>query len=382
MGLGVYSRRVEVGSGAWSWFADPRAVVVGELTYVGWVDGAGDVRVAALDERARLVTTATLHGALGVNDHHNPALLARADGQLQAFYSGHAGPELFFRVGESIDRWSPEHTLGTNTPGARGYTYPNPVQLPAEQGRIHLFWRGGDWNPAFSTSSDGLAWTPAQTLVRVPGQRPYVKVASDGVESIHLAFTNGHPRETATSIHYARYAGGSWFRASGRRIGSPPFAPADADRVWDVARTGQHAWVHDVAVDAAGLPRIVYAVFRSPTDHRYRHARWTGTQWEDRQVTRAGPFFPDDGREKQYSGGIVFDHGNPGVLYLSRQVAGQWEIERWQTDDGGATWSQHALTAGSPEKNVRPVVARGGGPLWMRGGYVHYQRYRTAIVTE
>jgi hypothetical protein len=50
------------------------------------------------------------------------------------------------------------------------------------------------------------------------------------------------------------------------------------------------------------------------------------------------------------------------VLYLSRQVVGQWQIERWQTADGGATWSQRSLTAGSLEKNVRPVVARGGGP--------------------
>jgi hypothetical protein len=40
------------------------------------------------------------------------------------------------------------------------------------------------------------------------------------------------------------------------------------------------------------------------------------------------------------------------------------------------------LTPGSLEKNVRPVVARGGGPLWMRGGYVNYRRYRTTIIAE
>jgi hypothetical protein len=382
IGIEATVRTVEVGSGAWSWFADPRAVVSGSLVYVGFIDGAGDVRVAALDRRAALVTTATLHRGLGVDDHHNPALLLRADGRLQAFYSGHTGPELFFRVGESIAVWGPEQRLGTNTPGARGYTYPNPVQLQAENGRIHLFWRGGDFNPAFSTSTNGSTWAPAKTLVRVPGQRPYVKVASDGIATIHVAFTDGHPRETATSLFYARYAGGAWLRAGGARIGGPPFAPAEADLVWDVAPTGHHAWVHDVAFDGAGLPRIAYAVFRSATDHRYRHARWTGSAWEDREVTPAGGFFPDESSEKQYSGGIVFDHANPAVLYLSRQVAGQWQIERWQTADGGATWSQRSLTAGSLEKNVRPVVARGGGPLWMRGGYLNYRRYRTAIIAE
>lgn len=373
---------MEIGSGAWSWFADPRAVVSGGLVYVGFIDGAGDVRVAALDRAAALVTTATLRRGLGVDDHHNPALLLRADGRVQAFYSGHTGPDLFFRVGESIAQWGPEQRVGTNTPGPRGYTYPNPVQLEAENGRIHLFWRGGDFNPAFSTSADGLAWASAETLVRVAGQRPYVKVASDGVATIHVAFTDGHPRETATSLFYARYVAGSWFRAGGRRIGAPPFAPGDADLVWDVAPTGHRAWVHDVAVDAAGLPRIVYAVFHSPTDHRYRHARWTGTAWQDRELTPAGSFFPEDGGEKQYSGGIVFDHANPAVVYLSRQVAAQWQIERWETTDDGVTWSRRLLTPGSLEKNVRPAVARGGGPLWMRGGYVNYRRYRTTIIAE
>jgi hypothetical protein len=370
---------VELGSGAWCWFADPRAVVVAGRTHVGWIDGAGDVRVTTLDG-AGIVTTATLHAGLGVDDHNNPALLARADGRLQAFYSAHAGPELYYRLTEDGVHWDAEQHVATNTPGSRGYTYPNPVQLAAESGRIHLFWRGGDWNPAFSTSADGLAWAPAQTLIRVPGQRPYVKVASDGLDTIHVAFTDGHPRETATSLYYARYTAGGWYRADGRAIPGPPLKPGDADRVWDVGRHPHHAWVHDVAADADGRPRIVYAVFESASDHRYRHARWTGTTWDDRQITPAGGFFDEDGGEQQYSGGIVFDHAAPDLVYLSRLIDGQFELERWRTGDGGVTWTHHALTAHSPEKNVRPVVARGGGPLWMRGDYVNYRHYRTAII--
>ena len=40
------------------------------------------------------------------------------------------------------------------------------------------------------------------------------------------------------------------------------------------------------------------------------------------------------------------------------------------------------MTTGSAEKNVRPVVVRGGGPLWMRGAYLNYTHYRTAIVSS
>jgi BNR repeat-containing family member len=370
---------VEIGSGGWCWFADPRAVVSGEFTHVGWIDGAGDVRVGTLDASG-ILTTATLHSGLGVDDHNNPALLLRADGRLQAFYSAHAGAEMYFRLSSDGVHWDAEQRLGTNTPGARGYTYPNPLQLRDEDGRIYLFWRGGDWNPAFSTSSDGLTWTPARVLIRVPGQRPYVKVASDGVGSIHVAFTDGHPRETVTNLYYARYSAGGWQRADGRAIAGPPLTPANADLVWDAARRGQRAWVHDVAVDAAGHPRIVFAGFVSATDHRYHHARWTGTAWENRQITPAGGFFDEDGGEQQYSGGIVFDHRAPNIVYLSRQIAGQFEIERWRTVDGGETWTHRALTARSPERNVRPVVARGGDALWMRGDYVNYRQYRTAVI--
>jgi hypothetical protein len=372
---------VELGSGAWCWFADPRAIKVGDVTYVGWIDCKGDVRVAAIDADG-LVTTATLHVGLGIDDHNNPALLMRSDGKLQVFYSRHGGKKMFFRVGEDIASWGPEGEVGTNTPGGWGYTYPNPVQLSGENGRIHLFWRGGNFNPAHSTSRDGLDWTPAKTLIRVDRERPYVKVASDGNETIHLAYTDGHPRETATSLYYARYTDGKWYRANGRRIGDPPFAPAEGDRIWNVETRRHHAWIHDVAFDAHGHPHIVYAIFHSPTDHRYRYARWTGAAWEDRQVTAAGRYFDDDGGEVQYSGGIVFDHANPAVVYLSRQVQQQWQVERWQTPDGGRTWNRRSLTSGSLEKNVRPFVVRGGGPLWMRGGYVNFRQYRTAIVAQ
>ena len=61
-------------------------------------------------------------------------------------------------------------------------------------------------------------------------------------------------------------------------------------------------------------------------------------------------------------------------------VDAQWQVERWATPDGGVTWTHRSLTEGSRERNVRPVVARGGGPLWLRGTYAHYTRYRTAIV--
>ena len=214
-------------------------------------------------------------------------------------------------------------------------------------------------------------------MIRVRRPAPHVKVASDGRESIHVAFTDGHPRETATSLYYARYTAGRWQRADGRAIPGPPLRarrrrPRLRRRASPRPRVG-----HDVAFDARGRPRIVYAVFRSATDHRYRHARWTGSTWDDRQLSR--PAAPsEDGGKKRVLGRHRFDHADPDVVYLSRPVGGQLEIERRH----GPAWSHTAVTAGSNEKNVRPVVARGGGVLWMRGRYVNYRAYRTAIIDQ
>jgi len=384
---------IEIGAGAWCWFADPRAVFhagAHRRTYVGWLDTSGDVCVAAHDHDSGGRTVAVLRRGLGVDDHGSPALLLRADGRLQVFYSAHNGPHLYYRLTdapEDVTAWGPESSLATNTPGNLGFTYPNPVQLPGEGGRIHLFWRGGNWQPAFATSMDGLSWSAARTLIRVAGQRPYVKVAGDGHDRIHVAFTDGHPRNLPTSIYYARYRNGAWSRADGRHIctvAELPFAPHQADVVYDVAQRHFRAWVHDVAFDAAGRPLIAYAILRSATDHHYHYARWTGSAWEDHFVTFAGGFIDADGAEPQYSGGVTFDHEDPQVLYLSRQINGQWEIECWRTGDGGASWTHTAITSASPVKNVRPITPRGqhGGPLnilWMRGPYRNYRDYQTTI---
>ena len=281
--------------------------------------------------------------------------------------------------------------MPTNSPGPWGFTYPNPVQLSAEGNRIWLFWRGGNFNPTFSTSSDEVTWAPARTLITMPGQRPYVKVAGNGVDTIHFAFTQGHPRNVVSNIYYARYRAGSLFRANGTLIGSlanAPIAPSQADVVYNAAaHGGVKAWVHDVAYDSAGRPVVTFATFPTNSDHRYHYARWDGTRWVDREIARAGASMSVDTAEPNYSGGITLDHENPSVVYLARQVGRVFEVELWRTSNGGATWTRRAVTGSSARGNYRPISPRGqtGADLnvvWMRGGYPSFTRYQTAIDAE
>ena len=105
----------------------------------------------------------------------------------------------------------------------------------------------------------GSTWSAARTLVSVAGERPYVKVESNGEDTIHFGFTNAHPNEAPdVNIYYAAYRDGQLYRADGTRIGplGTAIAPAQADTVYD---TGRKAWVHDIAQDSQGRPVLVFA---------------------------------------------------------------------------------------------------------------------------
>ena len=81
----------------------------------------------------------------------------------------------------------------------------------------------------------------------------------------------------------------------------------------------------------------------------------------------------------------MLDHEDPSIAYLSREVEGVHEIERWTTRDGGAHWTGRSVTSSSSMPNLRPVTPRGAktGELdvvWMRGPYPGYQRFETGLV--
>jgi BNR repeat-containing family member len=384
---------VDVGDGAWCWFGEPRALTTQDVTIFGWVSRNGDIQVASLNNQTRQLVTRTLHARLQRDDHANPAFFVRQDGRIMAFYSRHAGSPLYYRtttVPARISAWGPEQTIPTNTPGGYGYTYPSPVWSPLES-KLYLFWRGGNFLPTFSTSEDeGATWAPAKTLMddNEPhsSQRPYVKYAMrNGV--IHVAYNQAHPRDRATSVFYIKYTPGrGWQRANGAGIGEPPFIPTDGDRVYNAWEYAMRSWVHDIAVDANGHPRIVFATFsRSAnyTDHRYWYARWDGQQWHKQEIVKAGPSIDPDG-EIMYSAGIILDHENPDNLALARRI-GQWfQIEAWQTRDQGRTWKATSITNNNDD-HMRPVIPRDHSApgtmrvLFFHGRYNSFTTYETTI---
>jgi hypothetical protein len=393
-------------NGAYCWYQDPRAIYskgASEKTYIGFIDNGGTTKVWSYDHGTDQTAMATLHTAFEKDDHDAPSLFLRNDGRITAYYTRHGTDRfIFYRTTvnpENISTWQAEDTIITPQT-VNGTCYTHEFQLKNENNRIYLFMRNLGYGPTMIHSDDnGGAWSAPRQVV-TSEDRPYTKYISDGESKVHFAFTDGHPRDQPTNcIYYMYMEQGKFYKASGALIKDTSALPVktgsayEADRVYNGATSGK-AWIWDIALDAQKRPVLVFAVFPDDNNHHYYYARWTGTQWFTKDLVNAGKWFPQTPAgttepEPNYSPGASLDHGDPSIVYLSRFVSGQCEIERWTTADSGKTWTSVPITKGSAKRNVRPITAWpqpfGAQPpakkilFWMNGDYVHYTNYSTGI---
>lgn len=398
--------------GAWCWFSDPRAIYFKgqhSRTYAGWVDSSGSIVVGYYDHELKRSETKLLHRNLDKDDHANPGLFITRQGQLMVFFSRHDDTASIHMLkasnAESIAEWEPEVALHLNdTVAYKGltntYTYTNICQLTNEKDKLYLFWRGADYKPNYSVSHDsGKTWSSGKIFIlpdRIyKDRRPYLKVASNNKDAIHFAFTDGHPNaEPTNSIYYMKYRDNAFYKANGEKIGGLtdlPIPPKSADLVYDATKTMEKAWIWDVAENKQGQPVIVYSRFPNDSNHIYYYSVWNNNQWNNYRLVDSGPWFPQTPagtkeREPNYSGGIVLDHNDPSIVYLSRLKNKRFEIEKWKTPDKGNSWSVNTITNNSQNDNVRPFVIRNYpakdslNVLWMNvEKYIHYTDYQTTI---
>lgn len=410
--------------GAWCWFQDERALFIGERLVVSSLSREGDVQVSSYDLDSGERNDAVL-ARLERDDHDVASLIERSDGRLIAFYTNHTHDRVMrWRISENtggdVSAWKPERT--TDTGG--GVCYSNPFELAdeAEGGGpppIYNFFRSLVISPSFSRSLDrGATWSASGRIIHSVDERrthrPYVKYASDGRSTIHLAYTDGHPTEyngtadqpRANSVYHLYYRDGQLHRSDGEVVAdlvagaSSDLAPTAGTLVYDGNQgEGGEAWTHDLALDRDGNPVVVYATFPDQSsehtalgDHRYRYARWDGTEWRDHAVGFAGHGLSL--RSRLYSGGIAIDPDDVNIIYFASSVdpvdgapsgTGRFEIVRGRTRDGGASWSFEAVTAGSMVDNLRPIVPAhhptATAVLWLQGVYDEFlDSYNTRVV--
>ncbi|MDA3854057.1 MAG: BNR-4 repeat-containing protein [Bacteroidales bacterium] len=386
--------------GTWCWFQDPRAVYYeGEMkkTYTGWITSKGKVQVASFNHETGEILTNTISPAdfMQVDDHNNPTLLVREDGRLLVAFSGHFYGPMRVIVSENpedIMSFGPEANFGNNV------TYANPYQIGDS---TLMFYRdGSSWHPTINTSLDGgITWgTPRELITRNGNQqRPYAKYTQDKSGGIHIIFTTGHPRQEANNhVYYIYFKNNKFYTADGTFVkdlvkdGALNIDNGEAEVIYDASHG--KGWTWDIALDANESPVVLYAAFPNDVTHNYYYAYWDGSNWVSKFIVNSGRWFPqtpEGGSEPEpnYSGGMTLNPNDPSVVYLSKQVNDIFEIYKYSTSDRGTTWETEAITANTPEGtiNVRPVVPRGHKEgsfevVWMRGMYITYANYLTAVM--
>lgn len=403
--------------GGWCWFQDPRAIVHKDHLIIGSVQGtnSGSALIGVYDlvHRKRLGHFVAREN-FDRDDHNSPVFYPRPDGSVLAMYARHGKEKVHvYRISDPRNylKWGVEQRIEyadflVNRPD--NVTYMNLFDLRAKQ-TLYCFFRGLEFNPCFVTSPDqGLTWGGATHFVEseIKGRhRPYVRYAGNGVDRIHVSFTDAHPRNFGNNIYYALFRDGKFYKADGTMIKDlkqdGPLRPSEAELVFkgggEIGK-GSHgvsaarsAWTSSMVYDAKGHPHIGYSLYLTNRDHRYRIASWDGSQWVDREVAYAGKCLYD--RESSYTGLITLDPVDPGVVVISTDVDpstgsdsdGHHEIYRARVGlaDDVSTISWKAVTKNSPVRNLRPYIIRDSDRrliLWNRGDFRTFVNYQLDTV--
>ena len=394
----------------WCWFQDPRAVIHEGTLYTGGVqgNGSGSAVVGRYDLEAGIVLGRDIvHREFDCDDHNAPVFYVRPDGRMLTVYARHHRDNRHcYRISEPGEPlvWGEERVFRHDYPGGGNVTYMNLFKLQAED-KLYNFYRGIGWNPCYMTSCDeGETWGEPTHFIRSDfSARPYARYASDGVDTVHVLFTDAHPRDFGNRIYYAAFRGGKYYRANGALIkdlqADGPLRPSEAERIGTTGSgeprgdsdPANSAWASSIVLDASGKPHVAYSLHLGPQDLRFRVAHFDGTRWQDREVAFAGRcLYPS---ESSYTGGITLDPVDPFRCVISTDVdpsTGETSGSRHEIystrigpADDVSTLKWEPLTAGSDLRNIRPVIvndAKRRVTLWMRGRYDSFTDYETNIV--
>ena len=397
--------------GAWCWFSDPRAIYISgdeQEIITGWVKLDGSIEISMLNLETGKTKTEIVYDKLEYDDHDNPSFLQLSDNNLMVFYAKHCALNMYWNK-SSLNKDSLFGKVITYDPISeseleryphRQVTYANPYQLTNENNRIYVFGRWTGFKPNIMWSDDnGETFTKSKVFIAEEGfrasNRPYVKYYSDGISRIHIIMTDGHPRKEATnSVYYAYYENKAFWRMDGSKIcnlDEIPFKPTDATVVYKATETTGRAWVYDIIADKKGNPTILYARYPSEKEHLYYYANYDGKKWHDNLICNSGKWFPQtpEGKtepEPHYSGGMTIHPLKHNIVYVSKEVDGVFEIEKYVTNDDGETWDITPITSNSKNDNVRPYVPRNMTKkdktvlLWMENEkYIHYTNFKSSI---
>ncbi|MEM6391252.1 MAG: glycoside hydrolase family 88 protein [Planctomycetota bacterium] len=411
--------RLVAEDGAFTWYNDERAIMVGRVLLVNYVKRDGHTALSTFGDPRRTASPlirneVVLSTWAQKDDHNNGALLRLSNNRVLATYGRHGThPSFSQRVLDFSRAYQPpavseERDFSVVTT-KRGLTYQNLIRLtaegdPASGGRIYNFFRGNNFNPAFIVSDDEAeTWGEPVQLIRAgtnSNRRPYVKYADNGKDRIDIFYNDGHPRDVKNNhVYHAYYKSGVFYKTDGTPIKSmeelreSPLVPEDGTRLFDGGTDAGRGWVWDLELSSAGNPQAAFISSPSGeigTDMRYWVATWNEDAWYVEEIGFAGSnLYP---KEQHYAGGIALDPFNPDRVVVSADVhPGTGEplpqriyqlFKGTRSADSGWAWEQ--LTFDPVNNQLRPFLLRDrpNTLVWFAGEYNTYTNYRTKILVS
>ncbi len=302
-----------------------------------------------------------VHDKGGVDDpHDNPSLSIDSEGYVWVFVSGRGRrrPGFIYRSDKpySVERFE--------LFSEREITYPQPRWIEGE-GFLHMFTKyTGVRELYWSTSRDGKTWAPDQKMAGIGGH--YQTTHQIGNKVI-TAF-NRHPGgvvDKRTDLYFMQTddLGRTWRNVRGEAITVPVTKPENPARVRDYSAERRLVYIHDLDLDRAGRPVILYttsADFKagpSGDPRWWTIARWTGSEWAFAEVTRANHNYT--------TGSLYLEDDVWRILGPTEKgpqpIGSGGEVAVWVSRDEGKTWrKERDVTRGSAMNHNyvrRPVNA-------------------------
>ena len=304
--------------------------------------------ISYYDHATGMVPRPTIvHDKGGVDDpHDNPSLSIDSQGYIWVFVSGRAKvrPGFVYRSAQpySIDRFERVRQ--------GEFTYPQPRWIEGE-GFLLLFTKYTKGRELYwSASADGKTWSPDQKYAGMGG---HYQTSGQCGKQTSTAF-NMHPGgnvDKRTDLFYLQTddLGRTWRNAAGQAVTVPLAGPKNPALVRDYAAEGRLVYIHDIDLDRAGHPVILYVTSADskPGPHGdprwWTVASWTGSAWRFTEVTRANHNYS--------TGSLYLSDGEWRIIGPTEkgpQPVGGGEVAVWVSRDAGQTWGKERdVTRGS-----------------------------------